>query len=260
MEAKIREEIPESIQNELGLDNIKREVIKNLPWDSKAVVLLTQLSPQEIFEVIPMQKGDDENKYGILFENIAKLIKQKNLEGNPKLVQLDAILTQLFKSDLIVSYFPGTAAPDFIEVNENFEIVSIYECKVSKRAISSTRKGQVERETNAINKIIELTHDSWSAPNKLKPYLDQINKITDRKLKLANDFRFVYIFPDNLRNFTREQVNQRKGLFSEFLPLTQEDAKSISNTLTSLTGNSGQIEYKEKEVLSSSFRRKKANG
>ena len=99
------------------------------------------------------------------FENIAKLTKRKEIADDPKLLALDSAFEQLFHK----RQNQGYSTPDIVEVNSNFEITALHECKASKRAVDTAIKGHREKTITNIEFIVNLLHDP-NPPKSLRTF------------------------------------------------------------------------------------------
>ena len=67
-----------------------------------------------------------------------------------------------------------------------------------------------------------------------EPFLKMINDLTEGNLTISDHLKYVYIFPENMRDKNRERILRQRGYAFDYLPLSGEDAKTIFNSAVEL--------------------------
>ncbi len=249
MMSEIIEHFPPIDLDNLQHAQLKREIIKALPWDSKATEWIMLLSPKEIFDLIPKKLNPTGTDYGLFFENVAKRYLLIGQTGSQKKIQ--SILGEIFKKiDFTIHIPEGYSIPDFLGINEN-SIEEVYECKASAEAKHSKIK-QRHKTMNFLPKLMAMLIDPNPIP-KLLPYIEELKKSHNFPVTMSQKARYAYVLPSNMKSKEREAHLTKQGIGWLYIPFTADDSKAIIKVASEIYTQG--TESSTTKIISSGFRK-----
>lgn len=164
---------------------------------------------------------------GELFEHIFVHSKMNSLENNAKIKKIQNILHLYGTSS-------NTSQPDFLEVNDSDEIVKIYECKTSPKALLR-KKEQAHTFKVSIDKFLKNLY-STAGYTKYEAPKAELMRLTNKRIKLASECELIGVFPKYMDSKDLERILRDFGYDkSLFIDITPEELDNIAFTLEGIT-------------------------